>query len=56
VSDGLAQLLAMLRERADRPDPPPVHKPVTFYARRSCFRGLPRYCGATAHRRACRNN
>jgi hypothetical protein len=52
MSDGLEQLLAMLRERADRTEPPPVHKPVTYYVRRSCTRVLPYYRGSVAQRRA----
>jgi hypothetical protein len=47
---------AMLRELADRidpPPPPPVFRPLTFYERRSAHRGLPRNLGQTAQRRTC---
>jgi hypothetical protein len=52
MSDDLAWSLAMLHELLDRIDPKPVHNPVTWYVRRSCYRGLPHYRGSTAQRRA----
>jgi hypothetical protein len=52
MNDGLA----MLRELADRIDPPPVFRPLNFYERRVDPRHKTVLCnlGRTARRRACR--